>query len=139
MVILPERCAIGWQDSRNSRYYVPTPKRVMHRKSNTYRQQVRRKFAAYERHIQIGLIAQGLLQYLALTFPRLTWAHFNTYIRTGNADLPSEWVVAHALRHTWLDFLRVSPAASILKKFLADKLDPYRAGICLNSGLDMAA
>jgi len=111
----------------------------LHRKSTTYRQQIRRKFAAYERHIQLGLIAQGLLQYLALTFPHLTWAHFNTYIRTGNADLPSEWVVAHALRHTWLDFLRVSPTASILKKFLADKLDPYRAGISLNSGLDMAA
>ena len=39
----------------------------------------------------------------------------------------------------WLDFLRVSPTAPILKKFLADKLDPYRAGISLNSGLDMAA
>jgi hypothetical protein len=36
----------------------------LHRKSDRYRQQVRRKFAAYERHIQIGIIAQGLLQYL---------------------------------------------------------------------------
>ena len=100
---------------------------------------MRRKFAAYERHIQIGLIAQGLLQYLAITFPHVTWAHFNSYIRTGNPSLPSEWVVTHALRHTWSDFLRFSPVASILKKFLAKKLDPYRAGISLNSGLDMAA
>ena len=111
----------------------------LHRKSADYRQQVRRKFAAYERHIQIGLIAQGLLQYLAISFPHITWAHFNSYIRTGNAALPSEWVVAHALRHTWFDFLRYSPTASILKKFLANKLDPDRVGLDLNSALNMAA
>ncbi len=40
----------------------------LHRKTEKYRQQVHRKLAAYERHIQIGLIAQGLLQYLAINF-----------------------------------------------------------------------
>jgi hypothetical protein len=35
----------------------------LHRKSNRYRAQVRRKLAAYERHIQIGHIVQGLLLY----------------------------------------------------------------------------
>jgi hypothetical protein len=111
----------------------------LHRKSDAYRQQVRRKFAAYERHIQIGLIAQGLLQYLALTFPHVTWAHFNSYIRTANPALPSEWVVTQALRYTWLDFLRVSPAATILKKFLANKIDPRRAGLHSRPSLDLAA
>jgi hypothetical protein len=38
----------------------------LHRKSEGYRQGVRRKLAAYERHIQLGLIAQGLMVYLAL-------------------------------------------------------------------------
>jgi hypothetical protein len=112
----------------------------LHRKSATYRQQVRRKFAAYQRHIQIGLIAQGLLQYLALSFRRVTWHNFNSYIRTAKINLPpSEWVVAHALRHHWPDFLRFSPQALILKKFLANKIDPQRASNPAIFHLDLAA
>lgn len=112
----------------------------LHRKSAPYRQQVRRKFAAYERHIQIGLIAQGLLQCLAVRFPHAAWANFNSYIRTADTSQPpSEWVLTHALRHTWVDFLRFSPSALILKKFLANKIEPRRAGLCALSDLDMAA
>ena len=112
----------------------------LHRKPAGYRRQVRRKFAAYERHIQIGLIAQGLLQYLALSFRHAVWANFSSYIRTARRSVPpSEWVVAHALRRTWPDFLRFSPAASILKKFLAPKIDPQRAGFHDMSELDLAA
>ena len=40
----------------------------LHRKSEDYRQLVRRKLAAYHRYVQLGCIAQGLLQYLALSF-----------------------------------------------------------------------
>ena len=88
----------------------------------------------------MSLIAQGLLQYLALTFPHAAWANFNSYIRTADRSAPpSEWVVTHALRHTWLDFLRFSPSAIILKKFLAHKIDPKRAGLHNISDLDMAA
>jgi DDE superfamily endonuclease len=112
----------------------------LHRRSAHYRQSVRRKFAAYERHIQIGLIAQGLLQYLALTFRHVAWRNFNSYIRTAKTNLPpSEWVVAHALRHTWPDFLRFSPQALTLKKFLADKIAPHRAGNHALFELDLAA
>lgn len=112
----------------------------LHRKPAKYRQQVRRKFAAYQRHIQIGLIAQGLLQYLALSFRRVAWRNFNSYIRTAKTNRPpSEWVVAHALRHSWPDFLRFSPQAFILKKFLANKIDPQRASNPAIFQLDLAA
>lgn len=112
----------------------------LHRKSVQYRQQVRRKFAAYQRHIQIGLIAQGLLQYLALSFRRVAWRHFNSYIRTAKTNRPpSEWVVTHALRHHWPDFLRFSPQTFILKKFLANKIAPQRAGNSAIFPLDLAA
>jgi len=40
----------------------------LHHKSQTYRDVVRRKLGAYHRHIQLGLIAQGLLQYLAVIY-----------------------------------------------------------------------
>src|ERR1019366_1623734 len=39
----------------------------LHRKSDDYRDAVRRKIAAYHRYIQLGLIAQGLLQILSAT------------------------------------------------------------------------
>lgn len=112
----------------------------LHRKSAQYRQQVRRKFAAYQRHIQIGLIAQGLLQYLSLSFRRVAWQQFNSYIRTAKTKLPpSEWVVAHALRHTWPHFLRFSPQAANFKKFLAPKVAPQRAANRSIFELDLAA
>ena len=112
----------------------------LHRKTQDYRRAIQRKFAAYERHLQIGLIAQGLLQYLALTFRCSVWHNFSSFLRTMNTQAPpSEWVVTLALRDTWHDFLRFSPRSFILKKFLTAKLDPRR---CKNHALvelDIAA
>src|SRR5881396_1073755 len=82
-------------------------------------------FLLCDRHIQLGLIAQGLLQYLALSFRRVTWFNFHSYIRTASPKKPpSEWVVCHALRHTWPHFLQGSSQSVILKKFLASKISP---------------
>jgi hypothetical protein len=111
-----------------------------HRQSESYRQAVRRKLAAYERHIQLGLIAQGLLQYLALHFRRVVWFNFHTYIRTASPQKPpSEWVVSHALRHTWPEFLAASPESVTLKKFLASKISLVRCGYADLLGLEKAA
>ena len=115
-------------------------KQYVQRKSETYRAHIRRKLAAYERHIQVGLIAQGLLQYLAVSFRRLTWFNFHSYIRTASPQKPpSEWVVSHALRHTWPDFLKGSSQITILKKFLAAKISPQRCGYSDAFGLEKAA
>ncbi len=115
-------------------------KQFVQRKSELYREHVRRKLAAYERHIQLGLIAQGLLQYLALSFRRVAWFNFHSYIRTASPQKPpSEWVVSHALRHTWPDFLSGSSQSTILKKFLASKISPARCGYCDALELDIAA
>jgi hypothetical protein len=111
-----------------------------HHQSESYRQAVRRKLAAYERHIQLGLIAQGLLQYLALHFRRVVWFNFHTYIRTASPQKPpSEWVVSHALRHTWPQFLAGSPESVTLKKFLASKISLARCGYADILGLEKAA
>ncbi len=115
-------------------------KQYVQRKSEIYRAHIRRKLAAYERHIQLGLIAQGLLQYLALSFRRVVWFNFHSYIRTASPQKPpSEWVVTHALRHTWLDFLRGSSQAAILKKFLASKISTKRCPYSDIFQLDAAA
>jgi hypothetical protein len=111
-----------------------------HRQSESYRQALRRKLAAYERHIQLGLIAQGLLQYLAVTFRRVVWFNFHSYIRTASPKkAPSEWVVSHALRHSWPHFLVDSPESVTLKKFLTSKIHLGRCGYADSLGLAEAA
>jgi len=112
----------------------------LRRRSAEYRQQVQRKMAAFERHIQLGLIAQGLLQYLAVCFRRLCWFNCHTYMRTASPQkAPSEWVVTHALRQTWPYFLRFSPESLTLKKFLASKISSRFHGPSHLFDLDAAA
>jgi hypothetical protein len=99
----------------------------LHHKSDAYRNAVRRKIAAYHRHIQLGLIAQGLLQILSATKPTLVWQSFGSWIRTVRVGLaPSEQVVAIALRHTLPEFLASAAKPSILVKFIRDRLDLSR-------------
>jgi DDE superfamily endonuclease len=91
----------------------------LHRKDKRYRTAVRRKLHAYHAHIQLGCIAQGLLQYLAIHFSTSVWQSFSSWLRTMTLDLPpSELVVAHALRATLTDFLRIGPTDAKLRKFL---------------------
>ena len=111
----------------------------LHRKSDRYRAHVRRKLAAYERHIQIGLIVQGLLQYLAVFHHRAVWRFFGSWLRTTNrAAAPSELVVAHALRNSFPDFLLSLPHSDTLKKFLLPKLAPQRCPNLALIQLDLA-
>ncbi len=96
----------------------------LHRKSERYRNHVRRKLAAYHRYVQLGCIAQGLLQYLALYFRSDVWRHFRSWLRTMNpAQPPSEAVVAQALRNTLPEFLLDNPEEHNFKKFILDRTD----------------
>jgi hypothetical protein len=99
----------------------------LHHQSDAYRDAVRRKIAAYHRHIQLGLIAQGLLQILSATQPKLVWRSFGSWIRTVRPGLaPSEQVVAIALRNTLPEFLATAAKTSILVKFIRQRLDLSR-------------
>ena len=106
-----------------------------HRESADYRNALRRKLDAYHRHIQIGIIAQGLLQYLSSVFPKLVWSSFGSWIRTIRPGIcPSEQVTAIAMRNTLPAFLADSPKNSILTKFLRERIDLSRS-----EGLRLAA
>ena len=99
----------------------------LHHKSVDYREAVRRKIAAYHRHIQLGLVAQGLLQILSAAKPTLVWQSFGSWIRTVRPGLaPSEQVVAIAIRNTLPEFLASAAKPSILVKFIRDRLDLSR-------------
>ncbi len=96
----------------------------LHRHSHDYRRQVRRKLEAYHRYVQLGCIAQGLQQYLALYCRAEVWRSFRSWLRTMNtAQPPSEAVVAHALRNALPEFLVDTSEGTDRKKFLPDHVD----------------
>lgn len=100
----------------------------LHRQTKEYRDAIRRKINAYHRFIQIGLIAQGIMQTLATTVPHLVWRSFGSWLRTIRPGLcPSELVVSTALRNTLPKFLAEETSAPALTKFLREKLDLSRA------------
>jgi len=95
------------------------------KRSTRYKRALRRKIAAYHRFVQLGCIAQGLLQLLALQQRRTVWQHFRSWLRTMNPDLPpSELVVIQALRTTLPQFLADPRAPTDLVKFLARLRSP---------------
>jgi hypothetical protein len=96
----------------------------LHRQSSDYRTKIKRKVHAYHVHIQAGVIAQGLLQYLAVVCPKLVWNSSGTWLRTTRPGIPpSEFVVTNALRHTLPEFLLGSSKSDSLAKFIADRQD----------------
>lgn len=103
----------------------------MHHKSENYRKNVRRKIHAYHAHITAGIIAQGMLQYLSLTNAELVWKSFGSWIRTIRLGvLPSEQVVAVAMRNVLPEFLGVSDNEQILAQFIRERIDIERAEGC---------
>jgi len=107
----------------------------LHHKSESYRSAVRRKIGAYHRHVQLGLIAQGLLQILSATRSKLVWQSFGSWIRTIRPGLaPSEQVTAIALANTLPGLLSGSARTTTLEKFLRDRIDLSRT-----EGINLAA
>ena len=101
-----------------------------HRQSSDYRDKIKRKVHAYHVHIQAGVIAQGLLQYLSVAFPKLVWASFGSWLRTIRPGIPpSELVVANALRQTLPEFLLSSSKSNSLAKFIKDRQDTHNMRI----------
>lgn len=109
-------------------------------KTDKYCSDVFRKMNAYHKHIQLGLIAQGLLQYLSVSFPAQVWSAFGSWLRTMKPDLePSEMVVAMALKNSFPYFLAYSPDEQFFKKFITHKLDLARCPELLLGDSDIAA
>lgn len=99
----------------------------LHRKSDAYRAQVRRKLRAYHVHVQLGCIAQGLLQHLALHHGRAVWRRFHSWLRTMDVTrAPSELVTAYALRDCLPEFLEELARQQKGMKFLRGFRRPRR-------------
>jgi len=99
----------------------------LHRNTEKYRKDVLRKIDAYHRFVQIGIIAQGLLQYLACCHTKLVWNSFGSWIRTIRPGiLPSEMVTSIAMRNTFPEFLAGSNEKVNLTKFIVERIDISR-------------
>ena len=100
----------------------------VHHKSEGYRAHVRRKLAAYDCHLQVGTIAQGLLQMLAILHAGTVWQRFGSWLRTIRPGIaPSEGVVTLALRQCLPEFLVTNTETNPLAKFITQNLDLDRA------------
>lgn len=97
----------------------------LHRESLDYRNSVKEKIHAYHVFIQAGVVCQGLLQYLAVTFPGLVWNSFGSWLRTIRPGIPpSEFVVANALRQGLPEFLLNNAESNNIAKFIVERQDP---------------
>lgn len=95
----------------------------LHRTSDDYRAGIRRKLNAYHVHVQLGVIAQGLLQHLAINHTAAVWLGFRSWLRTMNEAMPpSELVVANTLRSGLPAFFAVAAKFPSLVKII----DTYR-------------
>jgi hypothetical protein len=99
----------------------------LHHKTEKYREMVRSKMAAYHRYVQLGCIAQGLLQYLSVRFGSHVWKHFNSWLRTMDPNRsPSEMVVGRALRSSLPHLLSTMHGEHELEKTLVENEDLSR-------------
>ena len=94
----------------------------LHRKTDAYRAAIKRKMNAFHLHVQLGCIAQGLLQHLSLNHSAEVWRCCRTWLRTMKIEQPpSELVTASMLRSSLREFAcssKIDPnLTSILKTY----------------------
>ena len=85
--------------------------------------QILNKVEAFERFVNLNVIASGLLQILALELPQGIWANFPRWFRTlPSHGYPSERIAQLALQHQAQRIFLQSPPSLLLPKFLTAKL-----------------
>ena len=102
--------------------------RYLHRESKAYRAAVRRKLHAYHVFLFMGVIAQGLMHYLAACHTEAVWEAHRSWLRTIREGVaPSELVLKMALRRTLPEFLFGSGETHDLAKFIVERQHPDAA------------
>lgn len=96
-----------------------------HRESSQYREHIRRKIHAYHVFVMTGVVAQGLMHYLAAMHTKAVWSSFGSWLRTIRQGVPpSERVVTIALRQSLPEFLLVSGKNLNITKFITERQSP---------------
>lgn len=88
-----------------------------------FKAKVLKKLKAYHLFMQLGCIAQGLMQYLAIHHTQTVWNYFGSWLRTIRKNVvPSEKVVSMAMSKTYFAFLADVQTESIFKKFIRKRI-----------------
>ncbi len=94
----------------------------LHRKSDEYRSAISRKIQAYHVRVQVGVVVQGILQFLSLMAKQEVWAGFGSWIRAIRPEVPpSEQLVATSMLNSLNEFLNGTEEARTLVKFIRTK------------------
>ena len=96
--------------------------KYLHKKEKRYRDRYFKKLRAYELYVQLGFVAQGVMQYLSLFQAKAVWAGFGSWIRTIRPNVrPTEMVVGMALRNNLIYFFEGNLFPPSLQKFVREK------------------
>lgn len=107
--------------------------------SKEFKERVSRKIRAYHIFMNLGLIAQGLMQYLSIHCYQNVWSSFGTWLRTIRKNtLPSEKVVSMSMGRTYIEFLADGIEGAIFKKFIRKKIDISQLQPCILDQRDAA-
>ena len=94
----------------------------LHRATARYREMVWRKVEAYERFVNLAGIALGILQLLAIEYPRYVWHRFPVWFRTlPEHGCPSEQVVRLTLQWELVNQLSKSSDSALIQEFLSKR------------------
>jgi len=94
----------------------------LHRMSEKYRRSIQRKLHAYHVFMFMGVVSQGLMQYLSACSNELVWTSFGSWLRTIRKGVaPTEMVVNMSLSNTLDEFLSVCPHDRKIAKFIVDR------------------
>lgn len=103
-------------------------RRYLHRESRTYQDAVRRKLHAYHVFLFAGVVAQGLMHYLASCHTEAVWRAHRSWLRTIREGVaPSELVVKMALRRGLPEFLLARGETDDVAKFIVERQRPDAA------------
>ncbi|MDC0435249.1 hypothetical protein OAM69_06385 [bacterium] len=107
----------------------------LHLQSAKNREAIKRKMHAYHVFLFIGVMTQGLMQYLSVCHIELVWQSFGSRLRTIRKGVaPLELVVSMSLSNTVSEFLIAGRHFNSLAKFIIG-----HQAIDKHDGLEFAA
>ena len=100
----------------------------LHRESKAYRDAIQRKMHAYHVFMFMGVVSQGLMQYLSACYTDTVMTSFGSWLRTIRKGVsPSELIVRTAMQNTLAEFLSVCSNTNNWAKFITERQDRSRA------------
>ena len=107
----------------------------LHRQPQWYRDAVQRKVEAIHKYVAVGVVAQGVLQFLSTFYRAEVWDSFRSWMRTEPANgYPSEATVGSALSSALPEFLASTGKGVALRKILTKHADPRIAPAYMRAG-----